>query len=302
MEITKQLAIDESDGQILNNHSILNILNLLQYNFLLLSDLLNDDKILLHSYSSVQELALLVSKKSVGRAESQKIRHLYSLIMEDVQKAAGAAPECGRDRALTIVATIEKIVEILNIRLDELEKQNEAGPDSWLGFTPLELESDMLAFFRAVEQNSRGAYKFVDNIALKDDTSYFIDLQFHASNRDKIHMPLLIKDAFRDLIANARKYSDPGGNILGGIFQDAETLRLVVEDNGRGIPEESIESVVDFGVRAENARYTTSYGGGFGLTKAYYITKKFGGRMWIESEINYYTRVKIIIPNQSSIL
>ena len=69
MEITKQLEIDEYHGQILNNHSILNILNLLQFNFLRLSDILNDDKALLRSYGSVQELALLVSRKSVGEAE-----------------------------------------------------------------------------------------------------------------------------------------------------------------------------------------------------------------------------------------
>ncbi|MFW5710677.1 MAG: ATP-binding protein [Spirochaetota bacterium] len=113
-------------------------------------------------------------------------------------------------------------------------------------------------------------------------------------------MPLLVKDVFRDLVANARKYTDPGGNILAGVFQDAEHLRMLVEDNGRGIPEESIESVVDFGIRAGNAISKTSYGGGFGLTKAYYITKNFGGRMWIESEINYYTRIKVVIPNQTS--
>ncbi len=86
---------------------------------------------------------------------------------------------------------------------------------------------------------------------------------------------------------------------MAGIFQDAEQLRLVVEDNGRGIPEESIESVVDFGIRAGNAVHKTSYGGGFGLTKAYYITGKFGGRMWIESEVGHFTRVKIVIPNRS---
>ncbi|MFW5715006.1 MAG: ATP-binding protein, partial [bacterium] len=159
---------------------------------------------------------------------------------------------------------------------------------------------DILAFFDAVEQNSRGSYRFVENIALKDDRSYFVDLQFHSANADRITMPLLVKDVFRDLVANARKYTDPGGNILAGVFQDAEHLRMLVEDNGRGIPEESIESVVDFGIRAGNAISKTSYGGGFGLTKAYYITKNFGGRMWIESEINYYTRIKVVIPNQTS--
>ncbi len=299
MEITKQLEIDEYHGQILNNHSILNILNLLQFNFLRLSDILNDDKALLRSYGSVQELALLVSRKSVGEAEAVKIKSLHNDVLQDVNRAAAATRAGESAQVQAIVDSIEKIIEVLNIRLNELEKQSSVGPEAWIAFTAEELREDILAFFDAVERNSRGSYRFVDNIALKDDSSYFVDLQFHSSNGDQIRMPLLVKDVFRDLVANARKYTDPGGNILAGVFQDAEHLRMVVEDNGRGIPEESIESVVDFGIRAGNALSKTSYGGGFGLTKAYYITKKFGGRMWIESEINYYTRIRVEIPNQT---
>jgi len=246
----------------------------------------------------VQELALLVSRKSVGETEAEKIRGLHNDVLQDVNRAAAAANTGESAQVQAIVDSIEKIIEVLNIRLNELERQSSDGPEAWIAFTAEELRADILAFFDAVERNSRGGYRFVDNIALKDDRSYFVDLQFHSSNSDQITMPLLVKDVFRDLVANARKYTDPGGNILAGVFQDAEHLRLVVEDNGRGIPEESIESVVDFGIRAGNARSKTSYGGGFGLTKAYYITKNFGGRMWIESEINYYTRIKVVIPNQ----
>lgn len=37
-------------------------------------------------------------------------------------------------------------------------------------------------------------------------------------------------------------------------------------------------------------------GGGFGLTKAFYITKQFGGRFFIASECGVGTRIRILLP------
>ena len=298
MEITRQLKVDDQHGHMLNNHSVLNVLNVLQYNFLCLSELLQDEKILLNSYGSVQELALLVKKQAIGEKDSEKIAELHSKVLTDVYSTTAKPPEGTENQVREIVEAIEKIVSILDIRLDEIVRRNELGPSTWINFTPAELYDDFVAFLKAVEQNSRGVYKIVENIALKNRYNYFVDLQFDAPSDGLIRMPLLVKDVLRDLIANARKYTDPGGNILSGIYQDEEHLWIVVEDNGRGIPEDSIESVVNFGMRAANVLHKKSYGGGFGLTKAYFITKQFGGRMWIESEENSYTRVTLRIPSE----
>ena len=298
MEITRQLKVDDQHGHMLNNHSVLNVLNVLQYNFLCLSELLQDEKILLNSYGSVQELALLVKKQAIGEQDAEEIAELHSKVLTDVYSTTAKPPEGTEKQVQEIVEAVEKIVSILDIRLDEIVRRNELGPSTWINFTPSELYDDFMAFLKAVEQNSRGVYKIVENIALKNRYNYFVDLQFNAASDGFIRMPLLVKDVLRDLLANARKYTDPGGNILSGIYQDEEHLWIVVEDNGRGIPEDSIESVVNFGMRAANVLHKKSYGGGFGLTKAYFITKKFGGRMWIESEENSYTRVTLRIPSE----
>lgn len=300
MEITKQLKVDDQHEHMLNNHSVLNVLNVLQYNFLCLSELLQDERILLNSYGTVQELALLVKKQAIGDKDVEKIAELHSKVLSDVYSTIAAPPEGAEEQVREIVEAIEKIVSILDIRLEEIVRRNERGPSAWINFTPAELYDDFMVFLKAVEQNSRGVYKIVENIALKSRYNYFVDLQFDAAPEGLIRMPLLIKDVLRDLIANARKYTDPGGNILSGVYQDKEYLWIVVEDNGRGIPEESLESVVDFGMRAANVLQKKSYGGGFGLTKAYAVTRQFGGRMWIESEENIYTRVTLQIPFELS--
>jgi signal transduction histidine kinase len=76
-------------------------------------------------------------------------------------------------------------------------------------------------------------------------------------------------------------------------------MRLVVEDSGLGIPADEISKVVEFGYRASNSKSPSTRGGGFGLSKAYYLTKIFGGKMFIDSPVpgrNNGTKISIRLP------
>jgi signal transduction histidine kinase len=112
-------------------------------------------------------------------------------------------------------------------------------------------------------------------------------------------MPPVLHDVLRDLIANARKYTPPGGRISAGLHSSEEGLRLVVEDNGLGIPRDELQKVVGFGYRASNVSDKRTLGGGFGLTKALWVAKNFGGRMWVRSRLGVGTRVTLFIPSQT---
>jgi signal transduction histidine kinase len=111
-----------------------------------------------------------------------------------------------------------------------------------------------------------------------------------------INMPPVFQDVMRDLIANARKYTEPGGEITAGLVDNGKELRFVVEDSGRGIPPDEVQQVVEFGKRGSNVDDKATMGGGFGLTKAYLVTRRFGGRMWISSRPGPGTRITISIP------
>ncbi|MFP4244276.1 MAG: sensor histidine kinase, partial [Ectothiorhodospira sp.] len=112
--------------------------------------------------------------------------------------------------------------------------------------------------------------------------------------------PAVFQDVIRDLLANARKYTPPGGRILAGLKDTGSELRFVVEDSGMGIPEHQIQQVVDFGFRADNVRDRRTQGGGFGLTKAYWVTRRCGGRMWIDSALGLGTRIRIQLPRSKA--
>jgi signal transduction histidine kinase len=114
-------------------------------------------------------------------------------------------------------------------------------------------------------------------------------------------MPPVFKDVMRDLVANARKYTTPGGHITFAVHESETELRFVVEDTGRGIPAAEIPTVVQFGRRASNVGDVRTMGGGFGLTKAVLVTKQFGGQFWIASEAGLGTRIRIVLPRPPSV-
>jgi signal transduction histidine kinase len=158
------------------------------------------------------------------------------------------------------------------------------------------LHADFRTFFAAVEKNGKGRYRIVYNAARKGPQDYYIDIRFEASDGGPLLMPPVFQDSMRDLVANARKYTAPGGSITAALYEDDRALRFVVSDTGRGIPEAELETVVQFGKRASNVGNVRTMGGGFGLTKAFMVTKRFGGRFWIASELGRGTRIRIVIP------
>ena len=162
------------------------------------------------------------------------------------------------------------------------------------------LKAEFFAFLAAVEQNSRGRFGIVYNLASQGTNDYLVQLNFEAQSRRLLSMPAVFKDVMRDLIANARKYTPSGGMITAGLVETDKHLRFVVKDTGRGIPGPELQSVVHFGKRGSNVGEVRTLGGGFGLTKAFLVTKQFGGRIWIQSEIGAGTQVTIEIPRPNT--
>ncbi len=190
---------------------------------------------------------------------------------------------------------MEYVFSVLDDRLEELLERIRQ-PDAWHRFTTEEIRDDLQSFLTAMEKNSKGRFRFVRNIACKGDNDYLLHLEVGSDNGNSIEMPLLFKDVIRDLVANARKYTRPGGYLQIGICQREKTLRFVVADNGIGIPADELPLVFQYGYRASNAGKIRTMGGGFGLTKALHVINKFNGHLWIESQINSGTKITIELP------
>ena len=278
-------------------HSVLNVLNVVQYELLNVADALNDPPVILDLINTVASVGL-----ELGHPE-RAIGHVKSIdaLLNAIRSAYDNLRNIHQGDSLKIIqsssANLEGIFAVIVVRAQEIIQRTE-NPNVWFTYKAAQLQHNFEQVLHAIERNSYGAYHIVHNIAEHREGDYLVYLNFKGNAKGEIVMPPVFQDVMRDLVANARKYTRPGGRIEAGLVQTKDELHFVVEDSGIGIPEAELEQVVYFGNRGSNVLDRPTRGGGFGLSKAYYVTKMYAGRMWIESPLNEQggTRVEIRIP------
>jgi signal transduction histidine kinase len=87
-----------------------------------------------------------------------------------------------------------------------------------------------------------------------------------------------------NLIGNAIKFSNIGGEVLIAAARLNKELRVEVKDNGIGIPPEAVERIFSRFYQVEDKSERSARGSGLGLHIAQRIVKGHHGRIWAESE------------------
>jgi len=107
--------------------------------------------------------------------------------------------------------------------------------------------------------------------------------------------PEMVEQMFENLISNAIKYTPEGGRV-GMTFRPEtdETVRIVVSDNGIGIPKSEMSRVFTYFFRASNVQ--EAIGTGLGLAIVKEIVAKHGGQIQVESEEGSGTSLVIHLP------
>ena len=107
-----------------------------------------------------------------------------------------------------------------------------------------------------------------------------------------------LKQVLVNLIANAIKYTPPGGDVVVGLGKDGHRARLSVSDNGPGIPEEDLPHIFERFYRGEKARTRQRDGKGFGLglSIAYWIVRNHNGTIEASSHAGERTTFTIWLP------
>lgn len=107
--------------------------------------------------------------------------------------------------------------------------------------------------------------------------------------------PNRIRQVLRNLLANAVKFSPPGGRIAVRLESRGESFVVSVSDEGPGIPESEIESIFEKFVQS-SATKGASGGTGLGLTISREIVKAHGGRIWAENNPAKGATIRFEIP------
>lgn len=297
MEITHDLNVSIEEETLLDMHSVLNVLNIIALELLNLADEVGDGPEL---QALQDETVAAADRLRDPHYAEETVQHVDDFIQKLTSTMDGlirGADAHEQSRVQEIRANLESIFTILRVRAREIVARHR-DPNAWVEHDVEQLRSNFTSVLQAIERNSHGGYRIVHNVAEHEDNDYLVHFEITSANRSTITMPAIFQDVMRDLLANGRKYTRPGGKISAGLYNSGSELRYLVQDSGVGIPETETQAILGFGHRGSNVSDYATRGGGFGLTKAYYVTKKFGGRMWIDSrtEDPSGTRIEIRIP------
>ncbi|MDG1709144.1 MAG: PAS domain-containing protein, partial [Emcibacteraceae bacterium] len=107
-----------------------------------------------------------------------------------------------------------------------------------------------------------------------------------------------LKQIFINIMNNSVKFTENGGKISLNAQTDENSHIIIIEDNGQGIPEDKMETVLNPFSRVENDPYRTQEGKGLGLAIVKSLMSLHNGTIEIESEYGIGTKVILTFPNK----
>lgn len=96
--------------------------------------------------------------------------------------------------------------------------------------------------------------------------------------------PDRLREVITNLFDNAVKYT-PEGKVSLGLTGDPSVVQMYVRDTGPGIPGEDLTHLFQKFYRVDNSATRTIGGTGLGLFICRKIVELYGGRIWVESEL-----------------
>lgn len=107
----------------------------------------------------------------------------------------------------------------------------------------------------------------------------------------------MLQTVFRNLISNAIKYTENGGEIRIEARDNGDFVEIAVKDKGVGIPEQQMEPLFHFGEKRRSTAGTAGEEGtGLGLILCREFIEKHGGQIWAESEEGLGSTFKFTLP------
>ena len=214
---------------------------------------------------------------------SHELRTPLSLIKgftETLMDGAVDDPKKNRE----FLQTIDKHADRLGYLIDDL-------------LTLAQLDSDKLAMNRQPTSLHAVAKRVENDLQAKADkrsidlkTDIPVDLYLDADG-DRL------QQAVFNLVDNAIKYGRTGGTVtIEGRLSTKGMAEVAVEDDGEGIPPESVEKVFERFFRVDKARSRETGGTGLGLAIVKHIVHSHGGKVRLESRIGQGARFILSLP------
>lgn len=206
-------------------------------------------------------------------------------------------------------------LQLLNLTLMDFESSSAEDVQNYLSMMRAELFNannlleDLLAWaksqfesvsFNPVQiQDLKGLIDKCMQTILPMASKKEIDMQLYVEDGLQVKADTaMLETIIRNLLSNAVKFTQSGGKVLLGAFEDEIGVTFSVKDNGVGIPAIKQEELFN-----KNSNYTTfgtsgEKGTGLGLSLCFDFVVKHGGMMWVESDEGLGATFYFTLPTQ----
>jgi two-component system sensor histidine kinase BaeS len=108
--------------------------------------------------------------------------------------------------------------------------------------------------------------------------------------------PVRLRQALGNLVANALRYTPPGGSVSVRVDHGPAGVTLAVADTGTGIDAEHIPHLFDRFYRADVSRSRATGGSGLGLAIVRHLAEAHGGSVSVESAVGAGSTFTVALP------
>jgi len=130
---------------------------------------------------------------------------------------------------------------------------------------------------------------------LYDEKRIKFNVDFKDIDKDSIEGDEnLLRRVMENLLSNALKFTASGGEVGFSCFKNKDVLEILVEDTGRGIPEDKLDSICEKYVQVSENDDRRA-GSGLGLAIAKKIIEMHGGKIQVKSVLNKGSVFKIVL-------
>lgn len=102
-----------------------------------------------------------------------------------------------------------------------------------------------------------------------------------------------------NLLGNAIKFSPAGSTVTVSAYAGRDTVEFRIEDQGRGIPEDMLETIFTRFEQVDSSDAREKGGTGLGLAISRSLVERLGGRLWAENRKGAGARFRFVLPRSA---
>lgn len=212
---------------------------------------------------------------------SHEFRTPLASILSSVELLQRYSNKWDEEKKDTYIEKVKTSVEYLTKLMDDVITVNRSDAGKSI-FAPsmCNLKKICTNIIEEIELNALGSYTFYFNY-IPIEENFYLDTK-------QIQIILF------NLLSNAVKYSPSGGNIQLDVQKSNRDIKIIVKDEGIGIPKDDIPKLFESFFRAQNAYEIRGTGLGLHIVKS--SVEMHGGAIEVESQEGSGTTFTVSIP------